>query len=97
MVQPDANREHRGHRHRARPGRAAGGEGAARGDGREGATPAPRPNAIYRQYEQLAVNIRQNEQAGIVFPLVYDAEGNELYKLELLSSGGRPATSTRIP
>lgn len=46
-------------------------------------------NAIYRQYEQLAVNIRQNEQAGIVFPLVYDAEGNELYKLELLSSGGR--------
>jgi hypothetical protein len=44
---------------------------------------------IYQQYEQLAVNIRQNEQAGIVFPLVYDAEGHELYKLELLSSGGR--------
>lgn len=44
---------------------------------------------IYQQYEQLAVNIRQNEQAGIVFPLVYDQEGHELYKLELLSSGGR--------
>ena len=44
---------------------------------------------IYQQYEQLAVNIRQNEQAGIVFPLVYDQDGHELYKLELLSSGGR--------
>ena len=47
-------------------------------------------NAIYRQYEQLAVNIRQNEQAGIVFPLVYDADGHELYKIELLTSW-RPA------
>lgn len=44
---------------------------------------------IYQQYEQLAVNIRQNEQSGIVFPLVYDQDGHELYKVELLSTGGR--------
>jgi hypothetical protein len=44
---------------------------------------------VYQQYEQLAVNIRQNEQSGIVFPLVYDMDGHELYKVELLSTGGR--------
>jgi hypothetical protein len=52
-------------------------------------TASAEARVIYQQYEQLAVNIRQNEQAGIVFPLVYDQDGHELYKLELLSSGGR--------
>lgn len=45
--------------------------------------------AAYESYKKIATTIRQNEQAGVVFPLVYDADGNELYKLELLSSGGR--------
>lgn len=53
-------------------------------------------NAIYRQYEQLAVNIRQNEQSGIVFPLVYDQDGHELYKIELLSTGGRRQFDTDV-
>jgi hypothetical protein len=33
-------------------------------------------------------NIRRDEQEGVVWPLVYDDNGNELYKLELLSSSG---------
>lgn len=45
--------------------------------------------AAYRQFQETAVGIRQNERAGIVFPLVYNQDGHELYKLELLSSGGR--------
>jgi hypothetical protein len=44
---------------------------------------------VYETYRKLAIDIRQNEQIGIVFPLVYDQDGHELYKLELLSSGGR--------
>lgn len=45
--------------------------------------------ALLDTYKRLATSIRRDEQEGIVFPLVYDAEGNELYKLELLSTGGR--------
>ena len=38
--------------------------------------------------KNLAQNIRRDEQEGVVFPLVYDSDGNEMYKLELLSTGG---------
>lgn len=38
--------------------------------------------------KKLVTNIRRDEQEGVVFPLVYDENGNELYKLELLSTGG---------
>jgi hypothetical protein len=50
---------------------------------------SPEAKALLETYKKLATNIRRDEQEGIVFPLVYDAEGNELYKLELLSTGGR--------
>jgi hypothetical protein len=36
----------------------------------------------------LVKSIRRDEQEGIVFPLVYDEQGNKLYELELLSTGG---------
>lgn len=36
----------------------------------------------------LVTNIRRDEQEGVVFPLAYDENGKELYKLELLSTGG---------
>lgn len=45
--------------------------------------------AAYESFKKLATTIRRNEQEGIVFPLVYDADGREMYKLELLSTGGR--------
>lgn len=39
--------------------------------------------------KKIVTNIRNDEQAGIVFPLLYDAQGHELYKLSLMTTGGR--------
>ncbi len=36
----------------------------------------------------LVTNIRRDHQEGVVFPMVYDENGNLLYKLELLTTGG---------
>lgn len=36
----------------------------------------------------IVQNIKRNEQEGVVFPLMFDENGNEMFKLELLSSGG---------
>lgn len=53
------------------------------------------PNADAAKKQQLAylkelvTNIRRDEQEGIVFPLAYDANGKEMYKLSLLSTGGQ--------
>lgn len=38
--------------------------------------------------KKLVKSIRRDEQEGVVFPLVYDDQGNKLYTLELLSTGG---------
>lgn len=38
--------------------------------------------------KKLVTNIRRDEQEGVVFPLVYDDNGNKLYTLDLLSTGG---------
>lgn len=38
--------------------------------------------------EKLIRGIKRNENEGIVFPLAYDDQGRELYKLTLLSAGG---------
>lgn len=38
--------------------------------------------------KNIVTNIRQDEQAGLVFPLAYDQNGKERYKIELLSTGG---------
>lgn len=38
---------------------------------------------------KLVQNIRRDKQEGILFPLAYDDKGNELFKLELLSTGGQ--------
>lgn len=40
------------------------------------------------EIKKIVTTIRRDEQEGIVWPLVYDQQGNELYKLELLSTGG---------
>lgn len=44
--------------------------------------------ATLASIKKLVTNIRRDEQEGVVFPLVYDEQGNPLYKLELLSTGG---------
>jgi hypothetical protein len=38
--------------------------------------------------KKLVTNIRRDEQEGVVFPLVYNENGNKLYTLDLLSTGG---------
>jgi hypothetical protein len=43
---------------------------------------------------RLGRNIRQDEQACLVYPLIYDQSGNQLFKFELASSGGAKAIDT---
>lgn len=38
--------------------------------------------------KDIVTNIRRDEQEGVVWPLVYDEAGHELYRLELLSAAG---------
>lgn len=38
--------------------------------------------------KEIVTNIRRDEQEGVVWPLVRDESGHEMYTLELLSSGG---------
>lgn len=44
--------------------------------------------ALLDTIKNIVTNIRRDEEEGVVWPLAYDDNGNELYKLELLSSGG---------
>lgn len=37
----------------------------------------------------IVQGIKRNEQEGVVFPLAYDEAGREMFRLELLSSGGQ--------
>lgn len=45
--------------------------------------------AVYEMVKKIVTNIRNDEQAGIVMPQVYDAAGHKLYDLTLMTSGGR--------
>ena len=38
--------------------------------------------------KEIVTNIRRDEQEGVIWPLVRDESGNELYQLELLTTGG---------
>lgn len=56
---------------------------------------SPEDKTALAAIKELVTNIRRNEQEGIVFPLVYDQQGRELYKLELMTSGGQRQFDTR--
>lgn len=43
---------------------------------------------VLDELKQIVTNIKQDEQMGVCLPMVYDDKGNQLYKLELLSTGG---------
>jgi hypothetical protein len=43
---------------------------------------------MYTQLKKMVVNLRNDEQAGIILPMAYDENNNPMYKLELLNSGG---------
>src|SRR5215471_3111168 len=57
-------------------------------------TATPTEVAQLELVKRLGRNIRQDEQACLVYPLMYDAAGNLLFKFELASSGGAKAINT---
>lgn len=51
-------------------------------------TATPQEIAARNAIQSLIRGIKRNENEGVLFPLAYDANGRETYKLTLLSSGG---------
>ncbi|MFH0902126.1 MAG: hypothetical protein V2A73_15960 [Pseudomonadota bacterium] len=45
--------------------------------------------AVLAAFKRLVTQVRQNEQAGVIMPLEYDENGNERFKLELMSVNSR--------
>lgn len=54
----------------------------------------PELQASLAVFTEMAKNLRNDEQAGVVYPLAYDRAGNQRYKIELLSSQGRKGFDT---
>jgi hypothetical protein len=52
-------------------------------------TALPEDQAMYSEYKKIVTNVRRGQQEGVVLPMEYDVHGNQLYKFELLSSGGQ--------
>lgn len=48
----------------------------------------PEEQAIYNACKDIVTNIRRDEQEGIIIPGDVDANGNQIYDLSLLSTGG---------
>src|SRR5262245_43407393 len=49
-----------------------------------------------RQYlEKMATGIRKDEQYGVAMPLAYDENGNKLFDISLLATGGESEVDTR--
>lgn len=44
--------------------------------------------AMYAAFKKGITNIRRDDQDGLIMPLAYDARGNPLFKVELLSAAG---------
>jgi hypothetical protein len=44
--------------------------------------------AVLASVQQIVTSIKRNEQEGVVFPTLYDENGNKQFDLNLLSSGG---------
>lgn len=50
--------------------------------------------AVLAAVKDIVANIKRDREEGVVWPTVYDANSNLLYKLELLSSGGSRSFDT---
>lgn len=44
--------------------------------------------AVLAAVKNIVTGVKNDEQAGVIFPLAYDESGKELYKFSLLSTGG---------
>lgn len=49
---------------------------------------SPENQQLYSAIKEIVTSIRRDEQEGIVWPLAYDENGRERFKLELLSTAG---------
>jgi hypothetical protein len=49
----------------------------------------PQAKAMLEHFKKIIRNIRRDEQEGIILPSMYDEQGHQLFKIELLSSGGK--------
>jgi hypothetical protein len=58
------------------------------------ASASPEEVAQLELVRRIGRNIRQDEQACLVYPLIYDPAGNQLFKFELAHSGGAKAIDT---
>lgn len=47
--------------------------------------------ATVEMFKKMVRNVRRDEQEGLVLPMDFDDDGNELYRFELLNSGGTRA------
>jgi hypothetical protein len=45
--------------------------------------------AIYNEYKKILRNVRQDEQAGLIFPSVYDETGKRMVEFSLVGTGSR--------
>lgn len=43
---------------------------------------------IFNDYKDAVINIRRDQQEGLILPTISDESGNPMYRLELLSAGG---------
>jgi hypothetical protein len=53
------------------------------------ANASPQQQAQLAMIKNIIVNLRRDEQEGLVWPLAYDDAGREIYKIELLASPGQ--------
>lgn len=54
----------------------------------------PQHAAVKAAFEKMGENIRNDEQAYVMYPLEYDDHGNQLYKVELMSATGQKQFDT---
>lgn len=59
-----------------------------------GATKTPDQQAVYDAIDGIVTRLKRDEQAGVMWPLAYDANGNKLYELSLMTSGGQRQVNT---
>lgn len=48
----------------------------------------PEDKAIYEYYQRVVTNIAQNEQSGLVYPLMYNDSGKKIIEFELMGTKG---------
>lgn len=49
---------------------------------------------IFQDYQTAIINIRRDQQEGMILPSIYNDSGQQMYRLELLSSGGSRSFDT---